>query len=372
MTPLSIYIHIPFCRAKCIYCDFLSFCDKNALMQPYIDALCTDIAAAAPDFANYEVVSVFFGGGTPTVLAAEQLGRIFGIVARNYCLASDVSVTTEANPETVDFPYLVQLHKTGFNRISFGVQSFDAKSLETIGRIHSPDKAVDAVNMAAKAGFEDINIDLIYALPEQSLTDFASTLDIAVKLPITHLSCYSLTAEDDTPLAKDMALLAAIPDEVKDRQMYHMAKEMLSAQGFSHYEISNWAKPGFSCRHNLGYWTHRQYMGFGVGAHSYVQKRRICKTNDLEAYIGGDFSCKLLEQVDKQAEMAEFMMLGLRLTQGIDAQEFAKRFSRDVFSVFAAQLERFTLQGLIEVKGDRIALTSHGIDISNTVFADFL
>jgi oxygen-independent coproporphyrinogen-3 oxidase len=373
MTPLSIYIHIPFCRTKCLYCDFLSFSGKDDMIAPYLDALCTDIAAAAPDFAGYKVVSVFFGGGTPTVLTAAQLGRVFNAVADNYRLAGDVSVTTEANPETVDFAYLSQLRQEGFNRISFGVQSFDGHLLEAIGRIHSPQKAVAAVNMAARAGFADINIDLIYALPHQTSSGFAAALEAAVKLPITHISCYALTVEEGTSLAQNAASLTAIPDEATDRQMYHMARKMLAARGFTHYEISNWARDGFACRHNMGYWIHRQYMGFGVGAHSFVDGKRICKIDDLAAYINGDVSCRLLETVDKKAEMAEFMMLGLRLMQGIDINEFAKRFDRDIFDVFGAQLKKFKEQGLLNI-GDngKISLTPRGIDISNTIFAEFL
>ena len=374
MTPLSIYIHIPFCRAKCFYCDFLSYCGKDDMMQPYVDALCADIAATGPDFTCYEVVSVFFGGGTPTTLSVDQLGRIFDTVARNYRLAEDVSVTTEANPETADFAYLAQLRKTGFNRISFGVQSFDAHLLEAIGRIHSPQKAVDAVNMAARAGFDDINTDLIYALPYQRPADFAAALETAAKLPITHISCYGLTVENGTALAQNTALPAVLPDEATDRQMYHMACEMLAARGFTHYEISNWAKDGFACRHNVGYWTHRQYIGFGIGAHSFVRGKRICKTNDLAAYINGDVSFRFLEAVDKTAEMAEFMMLGLRLIDGINMNEFKRRFGTGIFDVFGKKLEKFKGQGLlcINLNDGKIALTPRGIDISNTIFAEFL
>ena len=373
-TPLSIYIHIPFCQSRCIYCDFLSFCGADDMMRPYVGAVCADIAAGGREFrgGGYEVVSIFFGGGTPTMLTAADFELMLGAAAQNFSLAGDVSITTEANPETVDFAYLRELRKMGFNRISFGVQSFDARLLAAIGRVHSPQGAVDAVNAAAGAGFADINIDLIYALPHQSLANFAETLDIAAKLPVTHISCYALTAEDNTPLAHNAALLAAMPDDNLDRQMYHMAMQKLAAQGFEHYEISNWAKPGFACRHNIGYWTHRQYMGFGVGAHGFVQSRRIRKTDDLLAYIGGDFDCRLLEKVDQTAEMAEFMMLGLRLTQGIDAQEFSKRFGRDIFNVFGPQLEKFTAQGLLCANGTKIALTPQGIDLSNRVFADFL
>jgi len=343
-------------------------------MEPYVDALCTDIAQSAANFADYKIVSIFFGGGTPTTLSTAQLSRIFEAVKHNYCFAHDASITTEANPETVDFDYLVQLRQMGFNRISFGVQSFNDRELAALRRVHSSQKAVEAIYAAADAGFCDINVDLMYSLPDQSLNDFAFSLDAVRCLPITHISCYALTVEEGTPLAGEHSspLRAAMPNEVVDRQMYAMAKKMLAEHGYEHYEISNWAKSGFECRHNVGYWTHREYVGFGVNAHGFVQKRRVCKTDDIETYIAGDFSCRLLEEVDNTAEMAEFMILGLRLIGGIDAQVFAKRFGRDIFDVFGAQLEKFTAQGLLQINGSKIALTPQGIDLSNTVFADFL
>jgi len=344
------------------------------MMQPYVEALCADIAASAPEFAGYEVVSVFFGGGTPTVLPASQLLRIFDAAKNNYRLAADVSVTTEANPETVDFAYLAQLRQAGFNRISFGVQSFDDRELAILGRVHSAQKAVEAMHAAADAGFENINVDLMYALPHQNLTDLAFSLDIARHWPVTHVSCYALTVEEGTPLAgrRSSPLRDAMPDEDVDRQMYQMAKELLEEQGYEHYEISNWARPGFECRHNIGYWTHRQYMGFGIGAHGFVGGRRICKTDDLRGYIGGDFACTLLEEVDKTAEMTEFMILGLRLIKGVDIEEFKARFGCGVFDVFGGKLKKFEEQKLIDIGGGKIALTPLGIDISNTLFAEFL
>ncbi|MCL2574690.1 MAG: radical SAM family heme chaperone HemW [Defluviitaleaceae bacterium] len=372
MTPLSLYIHIPFCRQKCIYCDFLSVCNKDHLIQPYVDALCADISASAPDCADYEVVSIFFGGGTPTMLEAKQLSRIFALLADKFCLAKDVSVTTEANPETIDASYLSQLCNAGFNRISFGVQSFDDRLLAAIGRVHSAQRAVDAVNMASAAGFDDINVDLIYALPYQSLDNFATTLDVATSLPIAHISCYALTVEEDTPLAQNPSLLAAMPDDIMDRQMYHMAREMLTQRGFEHYELSNWAKVGYACRHNVGYWTHRQYAAFGVGAHGFINNRRVCKTSNIAKYIDRDFSCRVIEKIDEVTEMAEFMMLGLRMIKGIDSTEFAVRFRRNIFDVYGAQIQKFTKQGLIYIDGAKIALTAQGLDLANTVFAEFL
>jgi len=343
-------------------------------MGPYVDAVCADITSSAPKFTDYEVVSIFFGGGTPTLLSTVDFEIMLGAISQNYLLAKDVSVTTESNPETVDFAYLAQLRKMGFNRISFGVQSFDDRLLTAIGRMHTAAKAVEAVNLAAEAGFGDINVDLMYALPHQSIADFVSTLEIAAKLPITHISCYALTVEDGTPLTGEQSspLRDAMPGDDVDRQMYHMAREMLAAQGFEHYEISNWARPGYACRHNVGYWTHRQYIGFGVGAHGFVKNRRICRTDDLEAYIGRNFTGHILEELDNAAEMAEFMMLGLRMVGGIDAMEFEKRFGCNIYDIFGEQLKGFVAQGLLYTDGGKIALTPQGIDLSNTVFAEFL
>ena len=372
IEPLSIYIHIPFCRRKCGYCDFLSFCDMEDIYEPYVEALCRDIATSAVNFTDYQVVTVFFGGGTPTVLAAAQLGRILEAVKDNYALAEGASISTEANPETVDMEYLVDLRQMGFNRISFGVQSFEDTMLANIDRIHTGEKAIEAVKQAAAAGFDDINIDLIFALPHQSISDFEKSLEIAPSLPITHISCYALTVEEGTPLAQNCKLMGAIPDETADRAMYHMATEKLVAAGFGHYEISNWAKPGRECLHNIGYWTGREYMGFGIGAHSLVKNSRFCKTDNLEEYIGGDFATIHLEDISRREAMAEFVILGLRLIDGIDAHGFKKGFDQDIFGVFGGQIKRFEQEGLLAISGDNIRLTKKGLDLPNLIFSEFL
>jgi len=370
--PLSIYIHIPFCRAKCLYCDFLSQADCATLFAPYVDAVCAHIAAKAGDFAGYEVETVFFGGGTPTVLAAADLARILDVLRNNFTFSAAVNITTEANPETVDAAYLQALHGAGFNRISFGVQSFNDTFLTAVGRLHSAARAKSAVREAAAAGFDDINIDLMFALPFQTIEDFAACLDTAIALPVTHISCYALTIEDGTPLAGRHDLLDAVCDEDTDRAMYHLAAERLTQNGFEHYEISNWARPGKLCRHNLGYWTGRQYAGFGAGAHSLIDSKRLANTDDINAYVSGDFAPIVMEELDIDAAMAEFVILGLRLTQGINAAEFQRRFGRGLTDTYGAIFAHLRAQGLLEPIKNGIKLTKKGLDLSNIVFAELV
>ena len=370
--PLSIYIHIPFCAKKCNYCDFLSVCNADDLMNPYVEALCRHITASAGNFTDYKLVSVFFGGGTPTTLPVTSLIRILDCVRDNFNAGDDISIASEANPETVDEEYLETMRLAGFNRISFGVQSFEDRLLAPIGRIHSAERAVKAVNWAKKAGFDDISIDLIFALPHQTLKDFEQSLDTAVHLPITHISCYALTVESGTALALDSTLLNAIPNENDDRLMYHTAINKLQSAGFEHYEISNWAKPGYICRHNLGYWTGRQYAGFGVGSHSFVKNIRYTYTDNLHNYIDGSYAPIILENVDTASAMSEFIILGLRLTDGVSTNDFNFRFGQDIFSVFGQKIEKLISQELLAFDKDRLYLTKQGFDLSNTVFSDFL
>ncbi|MCL2235158.1 MAG: radical SAM family heme chaperone HemW [Defluviitaleaceae bacterium] len=372
MKPLSIYIHIPFCKSRCHYCDFLTFDDKPCQIEDYVKALEEDIAASGADFMGYSVETVFFGGGTPSLLTTGQLGGILRALNDNFSLYKNCHMSVEANPDTVDKTYLAELYGLGFRRISFGVQSFDDEILKHIGRVHNADAARKAVEMAQKAGFDDISVDLIFALPHQTLDNFKASLDAALSLPITHISCYALSVEGGTPLAENKPLVDAIPDDALDRQMYALAKEKLAEAGFEHYEISNWAKEGYMCRHNLGYWTGREYLGLGLGASSYFGGKRLKKTECLESYIKGDFSFSHTETIDKQTQMAEFALLGLRLTEGICVADFKNRFNQDIFEVYGEVLTGFLNQGLLVQKNNKISLTPKGLDLSNTVFCEFL
>ncbi|MCL2350278.1 MAG: radical SAM family heme chaperone HemW [Defluviitaleaceae bacterium] len=372
--PLSVYIHVPFCRSRCIYCDFLSFAGCEGRAGDYVAALCADICESGGKFLDYEIETVFFGGGTPSLLSIRHLTDVLEMLGESFDIANDVHMSIESNPDTVSEDYLKDLKNLGFNRISFGVQSFNNKLLKTIGRVHDAETAAWAVHAAANAGFDDINIDLIFNLPHQDFSDFGESLDIALSLPITHISCYALTVEEDTPLADAQCALLrdAMGDEDKDRAMYALAKEKLEIAGFLHYETSSWARPGMECAHNVGYWTGREYVGFGLGASSYFKNRRLKKTECIDSYINNDFKFNILEELEAQAQMAEFVILGLRMTAGIDVNDFRTRFGHDIFDIFAGPLCKHLDDGLLVHKDYKIALTSKGIDLANTVFRGFL
>lgn len=372
MTPLSIYIHMPFCRSRCFYCDFLTFDNQAHRINDYAKALKLDIINSGVDFVDYAVETVFFGGGTPSLLSLKQLGDILRTLQDNFALANDCHMSIEANPDTVDKDYLVGLRNLGFKRISFGVQSFEDDILRHIGRVHNGQTAQRVVGLAHEVGFEDISVDLIFALPHQTVDGLAKSLDIATNLPITHISCYALSVEEGTPLATNKPLVDAIASEEEDRAMYALAKEKLAKSGFLHYEISNWARPGYQCNHNLGYWTGREYLGLGLGASSYFNHKRLKKTQCLESYINGNFAFTYVEQIDKATQMSEFVLLGLRLTEGISVIRFKNRFGKDIFEVYNKTLHQFLAQGLLAQKDDKIALTPKGLDLSNAVFCEFL
>lgn len=373
-TPLSVYIHIPFCVSKCIYCDFASFanCDEGRLGE-YASALRKDIKKSEQPFQNFEVKTVFFGGGTPSLLKIGQLRQILDALQESFDI-NTAHFSIEANPDTVDAQYLKDLRQLGFRRISFGVQSFNDAHLASIGRIHDAQTAINAVKMAHNAGFADINVDLMYSLPHQTLADFEKSLDIAISLPITHLSCYSLTVEDNTPLASEQysPLRLSMPDEDKDREFYVLAIKKLLDAGFEHYEISNWTKKGYECRHNIGYWTHRQYIGFGLSAASFIDGKRLKKSDNIDGYIGGDFAFQILEKLNEAALMAEHVVLGLRMIGGISQSEFTYRFNHSIHDIFGSKIAKFIKSGLLLQDGDKIALTPKGIDLSNTIFSDII
>ncbi|MCL2855369.1 MAG: radical SAM family heme chaperone HemW [Defluviitaleaceae bacterium] len=369
---LSIYIHVPFCRSRCGYCDFLTLAGADGRTDDYVTALQKDIFQSRDEFADHQIETVFLGGGTPSLLSLLQLADILCALRNNFNLAQNCHMSIEANPDTVSEEYLQSLWMMGFRRISFGVQSFDDGLLELMGRLHDAEKACNAVRLAHKAGFDDISLDLIFALPHQTLENFDKSLETALNLPITHISCYALSVEDGTPLAANKALVDAIPDDMQDRDMYALAGKKLAQAGFKHYEISNWAKVGFECRHNLSYWIGQEYLGLGLGASSYFGGKRRKKTDCLDDYISGNLAFAHEEEIDKSTQMAEFALLGLRLTEGISLNGFKNRFGQDIFDVYGEALNKFMAQGLLAQKGDKIALTTKGLDLSNTVFCDFL
>ncbi len=365
----GIYVHIPFCVKKCKYCDFVSFPNADDMFDKYIDALLDE----ADEYAGATADTVFIGGGTPTVLDAGQLERLIKGIRNKFRLTGSCEFTTEANPGTLTADKICALLENGVNRISVGVQSFDDGELAAIGRIHSASEAYDTVNRLAEAGFQNINADIMTALPNQTAESLRRTLKTAVFLPITHISAYSLIIEDGTPLEREYSQgMLTLPDEDTDREMYSDTIDFLAQHGFTQYEISNFAKNGFECRHNEKYWKCRKYIGLGAAAHSYIDGKRFYNTSSLREYTEGNKRSDDVTILGEKDMISEFMIMGLRMNEGISGAEFKRRFAKDLEDVFGAELKRFTANGLMEKKNDRYALTRRGIDVSNSILCCFV
>jgi oxygen-independent coproporphyrinogen-3 oxidase len=389
---LALYVHIPFCQAKCPYCDFNSYAGLEGLMAPYVDALIAEMALWPELTRDATVATVFFGGGTPSFLPLAETGRIFAALRGSFRLAPDAEITVEANPGSADSARLEGLRRLGFNRLSLGVQSFQNDELRFLGRVHSAAEARQAYAAARRAGFETVNLDLIYGLPGQALASWQRTLAEAIALRPEHLSLYALTLEEGTPLADDVAhgrLPAPDPDLAAD--MYLWAGEALAAAGYEHYEISNWALPGYRCRHNLVYWRNQPYLGLGAGAHSCLGAFRFAAVRDPRVYIrevmaagpapfddGLAVSLTRLRhlesvvQVPDARAMAETAILGLRLTEGLSLAAFRRRFGVGLLSVYGPAVAELTALGLLERANGRLRLTPKGRLLGNEAFMRFL
>ncbi|KAF0108877.1 MAG: oxygen-independent coproporphyrinogen III oxidase [Anaerolineaceae bacterium] len=361
----SLYLHVPFCKHRCAYCDFNTYAGQEALIPDYVDALVREIesvAHSAPE--QLAVHTIFFGGGTPSLLTSKQFEQIFRALRGHFDL-SDLETSLEANPGTVSLDTLRDLRSLGFNRISFGVQSFHANELRQLERIHDPFDVFDAVTWARRAGFENLNLDLIFGLPQQSLDRWSATVKRAVGLAPEHLSLYALTVEHGTPFGRWAARgLLPVPDADAAAEMYEWAGDFLSASGYEQYEISNWAKPGFQCEHNLQTWRNQPYLGFGAGAHGYAAGVRYSNVLRIKTYIERltnpesrtvniefPFSPATVNRLPStvRSEMQETMMLGLRLTsEGVSAADFAARFGVPVTDVFGKEIDELLGLGLLE------------------------
>ena len=401
-TPLELYIHIPFCIRKCEYCDFLSFSAEEEVKERYVEKLLEEIQAMGSLYGKknnagspYETVSVFLGGGTPSVLAAGQTVRIMSAVKENFCLAAHAEVTTEANPGTVDTEKLSACRACGINRLSLGLQSTVDEELRVLGRIHTFEEFLQSYHSARAAGFDNINIDLMSALPGQTVTSWEHTLRTVTALEPEHISAYSLIIEEGTPFYKkygegenpeNPARILPLPDEEAERQMYHITKKYLKEQGYERYEISNYARPGKECLHNEGYWTGTEYLGLGLGASSYINGERFSNVPDMGQYLslGYDDLKNRRHHLERevltvQAQMEEYMFLGLRLVRGVSTDDFKKRFGVTMESVYGGVLADFCADGLMEKQMGGPGkdepywrLTEYGIDVSNQVFCGFL
>lgn len=377
MKQAGLYIHIPFCRQKCFYCDFPSFAGKEEVFAEYTDVLCRELEEGAEELAGYEIKSVFVGGGTPTVLPMEFMERIMEKVFTCYEIQPDAEITTEANPGTLDEAVCRRLRSMGFNRLSMGLQAWQDELLLRLGRIHDRAQFLENLDNARKAGFDNINADLMFALPGQTLAQWEETLDAVIGLGLEHISAYSLIIEEGTPFYEWCEKgIYQEADEETDRAMYAMAQKKLVGGGYHQYEISNFAKKGKESRHNKIYWMDEEYRGFGMGAHSYWQGRRFHNPGTLEKYLRkverGEILREEVEVLSLEEEMSEFMFLGLRMTRGIEKERFLRRFGKNVEEIYGEKIRKLQEKGLLEEKEGWLRLTGRGIDVSNHVFVEFL
>ena len=375
VKPLGLYIHIPFCKSKCIYCDFYSLPRAEDRMDRYVSALCRQLAEIAQQTTAHTVDSVYLGGGTPSYLGEKRLRRILKTVKKHYHLSRDAEITLEANPDSAgDWRALRSLRRAGMNRLSLGVQSADDGLLRTLGRPHTFAQAEEAAAAARRARIRNLSLDLIYGLPGQDLAGWKDTLERAAALEPEHLSCYGLKVEEGTPLW-DMQEKMDLPDDDAQADMYLWTVERLEALGYEQYEISNFARPGRASRHNMKYWTLCEYAGFGPGAHSDLGDVRYAYLRSLDTYCAGvEAGVSVLESsehIPSRERDIEYVMLGLRLTQGISRQEFENRY-RLPFAPIQSVLERFRATGHAALAGERWRLTPEGFLVSNQIIGQAL
>lgn len=366
---LEIYIHIPFCVQKCAYCDFLSAPADEAVREQYIDALKEEIRQQKAFGSEYKVISIFIGGGTPSILEGAQIAEILKEIRNYFAVEADAEITIECNPGTLSEDKLSCYKKSGINRLSLGLQSADNRELKLLGRIHTYEEFLESFSLARKLGFGNLNVDLMSALPGQTGDSWRETLRQVTALNPEHISAYSLIIEEGTPFyerykpgGREEYLL---PDEDMERQMYYDTGDILGAAGYERYEISNYAKPGFACRHNLGYWERREYLGLGLGASSLIKGVRYHNHRKLPEYLKRDYTHEEVQKLTRQEEQEETMFLGLRKTEGVLLTE-------ELLGVYKETLQRLERKRLLLWEGGRVRLTELGIDVSNYALAEFL
>lgn len=377
MNKLGLYVHIPFCRQKCLYCDFSSYSGVEHLFTAYTTALCQQIVDQGGKLYKPLVDTVYIGGGTPSVLPVFQMEQILSSLYDSFTIEAGAEISIEANPGTVTREQLAGLKAAGINRLSFGVQSFNNDLLTGLGRIHQTADSIMVLEYAHAVGFNNISIDLMYGLPGQTVDGFFRELEQAVTLDTPHISVYGLKLEEGTPLAAaaEQGVLA-LPDEAAEEAMYDVMSEFLPSQGLARYEISNFARPGFECRHNLKYWQYQSYLGLGAAAHSFLHGQRIGAVTEINEYIAaittGISPVAMEETLTQDESMAEYIFLALRTTHGMMLTNFNQYFGVDFFSLFGNNFAKLQRQGLLETDAERIRLTDKGMKFGNIVFRSFL
>ena len=395
--PLGLYLHFPFCVRKCRYCDFLSFPSGEAGRKIYLERLKEEIKARGAIYQDYNIETLFIGGGTPSLMTGQQLTELLDTVRASFHVSPVGEWTMECNPGTTDAETLRIYRNAGINRLSFGLQSMNDEELKYLGRIHTAKQFTENYQAARRVGFENINIDLMSALPGQTTASWLDTLNKAAAFEPEHLSAYSLIIEEETPFwdlygddrsgeadvdgiiadggggQQGKAAILTLPDEDSERQMYHLTKRILAEKGYERYEISNYARKGFECRHNLIYWQRKDYLGLGLGAASMVGNRRFSNVSDMTSYMH-DWSYCQEEILDRKAQIEETMFLGLRCTAGVSDRMFTEKFGQSMMDIYGDIIRKYLSEGFLiyNPSDGRLAFSEAGTDVSNWILSDFL
>ena len=379
MKNLGIYVHIPFCKKKCEYCDFVSYSGIENLQKEYVDALISDIKNSSKLVSNYKIDTIYFGGGTPSYIESKYIVDILRVIKKNYKVTKNAEITIEVNPGTIDKKKLSDYKQAGINRLSIGLQSTHNRLLELIGRIHNYEEFLDTYEAALEVGFDNINVDLMLALPTQSLDEMVSSVRRIISLKPEHISLYSLILEENTPLyRKVQSGEVELTDEKLERHMYWRTKQLLEQAGYNQYEISNFAKEGYESKHNMNCWNQNEYLGFGLAAHSYLKDKRFSRITNINEYIKNikennfDKNIIVEEEQNRESKAKEYMLLGFRKLEGISISEFERKFELNPLFYFRFEISKLEKEGLIEVDLDNIKLTKRGLDLANLVFEEFV
>lgn len=384
---IGLYIHIPFCKQKCSYCDFCSYANKESFIKRYIQCVLKEIIEVGNnnkiDFENgkddlFSVKTIYIGGGTPSLIESKYIVQIMEEIKSNFELDENAEITIEVNPGTVTLEKLEDYNKVGINRLSIGLQSTHEHLLKEIGRIHTYLDFLDTFRFAREAGFENINVDLMIGLPNQTLEEVKDSIEEIVSMEPEHISVYSLILEENTPLFKKVEEGLELPNEDLERKMYWAVKQTLEQNNYIHYEISNFAKKGYESKHNLDCWNQKEYIGFGIAAHSYTNGIRYSNIENIEQYIKNYDEDKTEENLvfhekqDMEAMQKEYMLLGLRKIDGVSIQEFKIKFVANPVFLYHDKLEKLVNEELVEIDGDQIKLTNKGLDLANIVWEEFV
>ena len=374
MKELGIYVHIPFCKRKCDYCDFISFSNKIDLVEKYIEALIKEIKNTKISEDEYIIKTIYFGGGTPSYIESKYIIEILQTIRTKFNVLKNAEITIEVNPGTINEQKLKDYYNIGINRLSYGLQSTNDNLLKLIGRVHNYDIFLDGYNLARNIGFKNINVDLIIGLPVQTIEDVEIDLKRIIDLKPEHISVYSLIVEEGTKIEEKINKKELyLPSEEIERKMYWKVKDKLEKHGYIHYEISNFAKLGYESKHNMACWNQEEYIGFGLGAHSYFNNLRYSNVADFDEYFNWSENSKIIhEKQEKKDKMNEYMLLGLRKIDGVRISEFKNKFVDNPLYLYRQTLSKLVTQNLIEVEEDNIRLTSKGIDLANLVWRQFL